>query len=478
MGQAYAPPVSSRSSAFALWAMSGVAEGLDAGESEDSRGRQHAFVADRRCRLRGELPCMGARSQGRAGAYYLAGRDDLAHVPDVRGARKAGIGSEEGPDDVGERGALEPLGDLGTLEEARLGEGRGDLRLGKSLLEVRREVLVCFVEGRDAGLLHAKLEELAEGPVRQIVGEALGEAYFASRARHQRGAPRDVAKPLVDLAGLCDARGAAEVEGLGPVLHDVRRPSARIRDRVVYARFGNHVLAEIVRPDVHELHGVEGASPQVGRAGGVSRLAEEAEIGGKVREGPDLHDAVGVGGVPGQGEVDALERAGSRHEGLAGAALLAGAAEVLDRAARAAGAQVLLRCYRGAQGAYAQQVVPAAVAVPAGDQLLFHITRRGLAQAGQGVVLAEQRHDGASGAVARLEGRADAGDPRVELEALRLERGAKRLGRRPLLESGLGEAPDPVAQLDERIPFRVDVPDHELSHAHTAHPPRRMGARD
>ena len=118
-------------------------------------------------------------------------------------------------------------------------------------------------------------------------------------------------------------------------------------------------------------------------------------------------DLVGLPRMPAERRVQLLPQALPGHIGLAAAALLAGAAVKHHRAGLAALLQIALHRGSCRQGACAQKIVAAAVAVPAGNQGIRAALPCFLAQAGEGVILGQNADDGLALPEAAAEGGVD-----------------------------------------------------------------------
>ena len=104
--------------------------------------------------------------------------------------------------------------------------------------------------------------------------------------------------------------------------------------------------------------------------------------------------------MPSERGIDPVENAGAHHESLARTALLAGAAEKLDRAGQAAFLQPRLDRAGGGKRAGAQQIVAAAVTIAASRRRLACADIGDLPQPCQGVVLAKKGDDRRAAAIA------------------------------------------------------------------------------
>ena len=140
----------------------------------------------------------------------------------------------------------------------------------------------------------------------------------------------------------------------------------------------------------------------------------------------------------------------------AGASLLAGASVEDHGAAFARALQIALDGPGRGQRARPQQIVPAAVAAAPRDKGLRLGQAGRLAQAGQGVELAQDADHRPSAAVAAAEGGVDAAQLFLHREAQRAQRFAVQLRRTEFLEAQLGIFPDLVGKLFKNFRIGVD----------------------
>ena len=132
------------------------------------------------------------------------------------------------------------------------------------------------------------------------------------------------------------------------------------------------------------------------------------------------HDGVAViafhgvdgGWMPGVYKIHVVEHPGPGHELLGSGALLGGAAKVDDGAVLFIFHQVFLDSQYGGQGTGAESAVAAAMAGSAGCHRLLPGGGGFLAQGGEGVVFAQDSHDGLPGSIGKAAGEAG-GDPGV-----------------------------------------------------------------
>ena len=153
-----------------------------------------------------------------------------------------------------------------------------------------------------------------------------------------------------------------------------------------------------------------------------------------------------VGRVPGDGGVHVGEGALADHEGLAAAALFAGTAVVAHGAFQSLFLHDFFQRRGGGDGGDAEQVVPAAVPVAAGDFRFPAVEPRLLAQPGQRVELAEEGDHGAAFAPLAAERRFHAADVVRDAEALFFKQADLRRHRTALAKSRLRVAPDLVGR--------------------------------
>src|SRR5690606_36073633 len=102
--------------------------------------------------------------------------------------------------------------------------------------------------------------------------------------------------------------------GLG--LDDVGGVAAGVGDRVAKPGVGRDVFAQVVGGDIGQLHRIERAATVVRILGGVGAAADEAEEDSLRRERGGGVDVVRIARVPGQGDIDIVERPGGDHEHL------------------------------------------------------------------------------------------------------------------------------------------------------------------
>ena len=209
------------------------------------------------------------------------------------------------------------------------------------------------------------------------------------------------------------------------------------------------MLPEELDAHIHQLRGIQSAAAQMGITGGVGGDALEGievlKTGG-VGAGGDL---VGVAGVPGDGGVQIPELAVPGHEGLTGAALLAGTAVEDHGAGELAVLDQLFHGNRRRQRACAQKIVAAAVAVAAGDQgVLFHFAGL-LGQGGEGIVLGQNADPGGAGAIGGHKGRGDIGSLLPDFEAFFPEEIQIAFHGLVLIQAQLRKFPDPVGNGNE-----------------------------
>ena len=148
-------------------------------------------------------------------------------------------------------------------------------------------------------------------------------------------------------------------------------------------------------------------------------------------------------GMPADRRIQLVKHVVAGHEGLAGAALLAGAA-VVDHGAFGAG---LLKIFLDGDGrgkrAHAEQVVAAALAGIFAVRLLLQAVRL-LSQAAQGVIFAQDAQHGLSVTETARERRRDPADPLFHFKAFLAKETDQRRGRLPFGKSQFGGLPDRI----------------------------------
>ena len=152
--------------------------------------------------------------------------------------------------------------------------------------------------------------------------------------------------------------------------------------------------------------------------------------------------ALGLG-VPGEDDVRPGEGAVPQHEGLPEDLLLGGRPVDADRARELLRDALAVRGDGRRDGGGPEEVVPAAVAGRPRDARGFFVCDAGfLREAGERVVLGEDRDDGRPGARGRDEGGRHSRDAARDREPFLLEDVREERGRLRLLEGRLGELPD------------------------------------
>ena len=258
--------------------------------------------------------------------------------------------------------------------------------------ELRRQLVILLRPLRRAQLAHALVHQHAQRAVGVVVGERHRDLVVHLGARHQRGALGHVHHAGEQLLHLADLRRAHLVLDHRVALHHVGRCAARIGVGVVDARLVDHVLAQVVAADVHQLAGVQRAAAQVRRAARVRGHAVEHEV--RAHDGHIAIRAHLVDGarVPGVGKVHVVKAACARDELLGARALLGRAAKEDHRAVHLVLDHVVLQRHGRRKRARADQVVAAAVTRAAGHHRLLGGAGRLLRQPVQRVVLSQQAH--------------------------------------------------------------------------------------
>ena len=226
--------------------------------------------------------------------------------------------------------------------DAEAGERGANVLGGQGGLDLGREGLVLGREDGRAQALELGLHQPLERRIADEVRVAADDAVADLGLGHQRGAVGDLAHARHELVQLVELAGADQVAHGRVRLHDVRRDSAGIGDRVVDAGGLRHVLAHVVDADVHQLDGVERAPPELRAGGGMGGAALELEqelVAGQRDRRVDRRERRRM---PGDRDVDVVEQARAHQEALGGAAFLGRAAVVADTARRSGRRQPIL----------------------------------------------------------------------------------------------------------------------------------------
>ncbi len=157
--------------------------------------------------------------------------------------------------------------------------------------------------------------------------------------------------------------------------------------------------------------------------------------------------------MPGETGVHVVKKAVAGHKSLGAAVFLARAAVIADRAGDVVLRHVFFDDGSGGQGGGAQAVVAAAVAISPGNQLVVNRAGGLLAQAGQGVELAQKSDHGLARAIGGDKGGGDACDAGFHRKALILGHFLQILGGFVLFHARFGKLPYLIADLVEQLLF-------------------------
>ena len=211
---------------------------------------------------------------------------------------------------------------------------------------------------------------------------------------HHGGPLGDLHYPFLDGLQELLLRGPDVVVAACVVGDHVGLAAAGLYD-VVDAGLGDYVLPEEVDADVHELHGVQGASSRLGVAGGVAAPAVEVEPAAAYDVAAGQGGDVEGSRVVAQGGVHVVEEVVVHHYPFAAEVLLGGCPVEPE----GPGYPVFLHGRGGgeggSQGSGAVDVVSASVAHAALHQGLLP-GQPLVAQVGEGVVLAHDRDYGSA----------------------------------------------------------------------------------
>ena len=161
--------------------------------------------------------------------------------------------------------------------------------------------------------------------------------------------------------------------------------------------------------------------------------------------------------MPGDGGIQIPELAVAGHKALACAALLAGTSVEDHGSLKVALLDELLHRHGGSEGARAQQIVTAAVAVTAGDQGILPGHTGLLGQGGQGIILGENADLRASAAVGGGEGSGNISDLLPDLEALLFQELEIAFDRLVFVQAQLGVLPDLIGDGDELAGMGLNI---------------------
>ena len=371
------------------------------------------------------LPAVARRARRKAGRGDLRRGRQPAHVAHVRGSRAVFRAVVQRHQEIVHRlRAVRALlrhvcRDILIVLRATTGQFVGRILIG---IHQRLSVghLLVRVRGH-ADLLEVLVQHFLHGEVRHQIRRAVDELLLHRRIRHHGRRLCDLVHALLQLHGLLHLHRTHHVQHLRHRLHHVRRDSACISDRVVDPRRLRHVLPQELHSDVHQLHRVQRAAPQVRTARRVRRDARELVFrldAGHIRA--RLH-LVGAARMPAQRRIQILPHAVPREERLRCAALLARAAIEDHRSLVARLLQIRLHADRRRHRARAQHVVAAAVAVAAVHHLLALRAAALLGQPRQRVKLAQYADHRLAVAVLGRECRLDSVEARLHLEAQLLQ---------------------------------------------------------
>ena len=216
------------------------------------------------------------------------------------------------------------------------------------------------------------------------------------------------------------------------------------------------MLPQVIGPDIGQLHRIQGAPAQMGRRGCMG--CHTLEVVGHLHIGKAAagHNGIEIRGVPGHSGIQLVKDALPGHECLARTALFTGGAEVDHRTAVSGVLQVLLDAYGGGNGTHTEHIVSAAVTGGAGTERLPDCAARLLAQAGQGVELAQDTDHRLAAAIAGGESGFNASYPTGDGKALLFQLPAECLCRLMLGKGQFRIVPDGVAQRRKLGRFGID----------------------
>ncbi|MPN00723.1 hypothetical protein SDC9_147919 [bioreactor metagenome] len=162
------------------------------------------------------------------------------------------------------------------------------------------------------------------------------------RAGHQRGALCTVCDPLHNFCRLLCCRRPHTINQLCVILHHIGRRAAAIKVGILQPRFLNHMLAQVVHPNIHQLTRIQRAAAKVRCPTRVGRDAFKCDMCRFDRDHLHVDDPVRRPRVPGKYTIGSIKIPVARHQGFHAFALFGGTAVIDHRARQAAGLQVLL----------------------------------------------------------------------------------------------------------------------------------------
>ena len=228
-------------------------------------------------------------------------------------------------------------------------------------------------------------------------------------------------------------------------LHHVRRNAPRIGHGVMNAGLLNHMLPQIIDAHVHQFHRIERTAAQMRRRPGVRTLAVEFESDLIVRQRAHRKNRVVSHRMPGQRNIRAGEGAFPRHERFSRPALFARTAIVPDGSRDFCFRQIFLDGHRRRQCADPQQIMAAAVTIPASSERHRLGNAAFLRQSGQCVVFPQNRHHRSAAAIAGHKSRSQTADSLFHGKTRLREHIAEQVRRPGFLEPHFGVFPDGVA---------------------------------
>ena len=158
------------------------------------------------------------------------------------------------------------------------------------------------------------------------------------------------------------------------------------------ARLLDHMFAQVVDPNIHELRAIERAAPQVWGRRRMRGHAMKVDLEGVHRQRCAIPDQIGIARMPGQGRIQVVKDAILGHKGLANQGLFGRAAIKANRACEVLLFHGRLHGQSRPQARGAKEIMPTAMTrSPFGNR----IERWGhfLGKARQGIVLTQDADD-------------------------------------------------------------------------------------
>ena len=391
---------------------------------QDFRGVHHPFQGGAAFSLGSHLPGVGGGAGGDCGRGKLRGGHDKAHVAHV--GRTGDIDVQVGMLNDEVRHQFFPVQPGVMLLFPVREEAYADV---SRRVNIPAGVFDCLCEGellfsifRERYLLHALKEQVLKDGVGEGAAGSFVKQDLHFCFRHHGGALCNFVYSFIQGADFLRVCGADEVQDFRVILHDVRRGAAGVQDGVMDPVRRFHVLSQIVHADVHQFHGVKGASAEVGRRRGMAGRTVKAVADLAVGHEGTGQDCVPAAGVPGECCGELIKDTFSGHVSLSGTAFFSRTAEKHDGPRFPAFFQIVSQKERRPCGGASKEIVAAAVSIPCPGAGPRFRNACFLGKTGEGVVLPEEADDRIALAPGGGKCRLHSGDPPGHQETFRLQK--------------------------------------------------------